>query len=180
MNTISINLLPFDTALKQKKQRKFRLVQVISTSIFIVLVFLASGAVSLRILQSQDIKKIQTEVKAHENDITAQKDKESGVLVLKSRLDIISKYIGKVSKQVSNYKFISEETPESVDVSSISVENNGSMRISVLATNSQALDGFIEGLISTEASVIFSKVEIETLSRGRDATYRANLRLVSK
>jgi|SRR3990167_2545393 len=180
MNTISINLLPVDSAQKQKRQRKFRLVQLVSTGILLVLIFLASGAVSLRILQTQNIKKIQNQVEASESSIVSQKDKESGLLVLKSRLDIISKYIGKVSKQVSNYNFISEKTTASINVSSISVDSTGTILISVLATNGQVIDNFIESLLSEEAAAIFSKVEIESLSRGRDASYRASIKLVSK
>lgn len=180
MKTLTINLLPVNTSVKQKEQKKFRIIQIASTAVLLILIFLASITAGLRILQAQNIKKVQAEAAQSESDITSQKDKESEMVVLKSRLGIISQYYGKPSKQNLNYSLVSQKISPSIDVSSISVDRQGNVLLSIVAPDSNSIDSFIESLTNAGSASGISKVEIESLSRNRDPSIRADLRLAAK
>jgi hypothetical protein len=174
---ISINLLPTETAVLRKEQARFRLVQAISTAVLLIFVLLASMLVAIRILQSKNISNVQVEATNAENKITSSKDKEASLVVLKSRLDLLTKIVSSPSKQVTSYLDVSTLIPQSVTVSSLSVDRTGSTVLTVLIPNESSLLALFNNVTSAKTLDKYAQVDIDSLSRARDGAYRANLKI---
>src|SRR5688572_3722524 len=88
MTNLSINLLPQEAVEQVTAARKFQLVRNISLTVFLMAIFLASTVVALRILQSRTLGDIKVAAVEQEQKVAALKDTESGVVLVKNRLDL--------------------------------------------------------------------------------------------
>jgi hypothetical protein len=176
----SINLLPEEFSVKQKEQQKFNTVQTFSVVGVLVLVFLASVVVVLRLLQSQKIDKLQSDTQLIESKVSDFKGKEASLFVLKNRLTNVSQILKQPSKQVDNYYLVAKIIPSGVLISSISVDRFGSVSLALLCPNQKLLEQLLAGLTSPTAFKTFNQIEVESLTRGKDGFYRANLKVVPK
>lgn len=181
MARISINLLPVEFTLEEVKRSKFVRVQAIGVAVILIMVFLSSLTVALRILQSQNIEQIQTRVVLAEGQIDQFKGAQGSLILLKNRLSTINQYLGKSSKQTEVYQFIDSITPPSVSITSISIDKTGDVSIAALARDIISLDNFISGLSDEEISKgKVSRVSVESLNLGRDGVYRVNFKIKLK
>lgn len=180
MEKLNINLLPQEDVRRVRELSKFNLVKNTSVFFLLALVFLSSTAVSLRILQSQNTKRIQVQAKEVEDKVTTLQPKEEALVVLKNRLDAIKNIKNTSSKQYRVYKIVAAILPEGVAINSLSVDKGANVVLSVLFQNMAILDSVIEQLISGEGLKSIKKVELESLSRGRDGIFRANLKITAR
>ncbi|MBI4038193.1 hypothetical protein HY387_00870 [Candidatus Daviesbacteria bacterium] len=180
MEKISINLLPREDAERQKQLAKFHLVQFLSTSALLVLVFLSSATAGLRIFQSQNITKANIQAQAAEEKIGQLKDKEVSLVYLKNRLISIAKVSSPPSKQASVYSLINKTIPPSIVVTALTVDKSANILISLIASNSASLSNLVTNLTSDQVFEKVAKIDIESLSRGKDGIFRANLKMVAR
>jgi len=180
MKGISINLLPQEATISQRKAGRTRRANVLSIVFLMLMFFLASVLVTLRILQNQTISKLQVEAQTSEGQISELRDKESTLVLLKNRLDLISQYRSIPSKQKNVYDAVSSKLPPSITVSAISLDTGGNLSISTISQDSQALQSLLADLTSEESFSKIGSISVESLSRGRDGTYRISLKLTSK
>ena len=180
MKGISINLLPQEAAVSQIKAGRTRKVKILSIVFLMLLFFLASVLVTLRILQNQTISKLQVQAQTSEGQISELKDKESTLVLLKNRLDLSSQYRSVPSKQKNVYDAVSSKLPPSIAVSAISLDTVGNLSISTVSEDSQALERLLADLTSEESFNKIGAISVESLSRGRDGTYRISLKMTSK
>lgn len=170
---IAINLLPIDYIQEEVKKTKFYKIQAIGIAVILLMVFLASLVVALRVLQSQNIKVAQTQVSAQEQKISDLKDKQVSLFILKDRLSVIDKYLNTSSKQVSLYQLLDKLIPPSVVVSSVAVDKAGQIVLSCLVPDSQTLDEVVSNMTDTKINQNkISQVSLDNISRGRDGVYR--------
>lgn len=180
MANIAINLLPIEFTQAEVKRAKFYKVQAIGVAIILAMVFLSSLSVALRILQSQNIKGVQTQVSASEQKISQLKDKQASLLLLKNRLGTIEKYLSLPSKQTENFKLLDKLIPPSVSISSVSVDKSGSINILGLVPDSTTLSNLIDNLTDKDRNNnLIKQVSLDTVSRGRDGVYRVSLTIKS-
>lgn len=180
MSAISINLLPAEFKIDQKTQKKFQLVQRISIAILLFLIFLASASSALKILQAQDISKLRKEATVQEDRITSFKDKEVALVVLKNRLSAINQIIKSGSDNGAVYKQVSALIPPEVVITAVSVNRSGDVSMSIIAPDLLALERVLSDLTSARAFKAISKIELESLSRGRDSVFRSNLKISAR
>lgn len=178
---ISINLLPPEFASQDLKQKRFYKLQIFGVAVIIVMVFLSSLTVSLRILQSQKIGQVQNELTAAEQKVSSQRDKEASLAVLKNRLSVINQYINTPSKQVSMYTLVNKLIPNSIVIATLVVDRSGSVILTAIAPDSQILDSFLTDLTNKEKNQDkIGQLEIDGLSRGRDNSFRLSLKIKPK
>ncbi len=175
MEAININLLPIEDALRQKKEGKFRFVQAISIFLLLSLLFLATIGFILRFLQNKDIGKIEAAANLAENAVTGFKDKEAALFVLKNRLTAIGQIMKEPGKQAEIYDLAVKKLPQSVNIASLGIDKNGNITQSLVVPDGIVLDSILN-LYMEKAS----KIEVESLSRGRDKVYRVNLKIQTK
>lgn len=178
MAGISINLLPASSRINQKVQKKFQVVQTASITVLLILVFLTSLVTALRILQSQGVSNLKQQSKLQEEKVTLLKDKEAQVAILKNRLSLINK-INKGSAEDNSvvYRRVLGYIPEGVELSTISVDRGGDVVTSILAPDTKTLEIVLANLTSDEAFEGISRIDIDSLSRARDGSYRAILKI---
>lgn len=181
MAKIAINLLPLEFGALSVKEAKFRKVQAIGFATILLMVFLASLTVFLRILQSQNITQVQNKLTASEQKISNLKNTQASLLLLKNRLTTINQYFGVPSKQAEMYKLITTLLPASVSVSSISVEKTGEVLILAIAPDGDSLNTLITNLTTEESNQDkIAQVSLEGINRGRDGIYRISMKIKSK
>lgn len=178
MAKISINLLPLEFKIEENKRTKFYKIQSIGIAIILLMIFLSSLTVALRILQSQKISQIQKSLSQTEQKISGFKETQASLLLLKNRLTTINQYLGVPSKQSQLYKLITDLLPSSVNINSISINKSGEISAVALTDNEEVLDQLIADLTSTKKNENkISSISIENLSRGRDGTYRFSFKI---
>ena len=181
MAKISINLLPQEVTQTQIKQEKSYKIRLMWVAMLMFMIFLSSLAVALQILQSGNFLKAQSNLKKIEEKVISLKGREVSSVILKNRLSAIDQLIATPSKQVITYHLIESLIPPSFIVSSLDVDSSGTITMSLVTTDSVALDNFVASVISSEKNEgKIASVEIESLSRGRDYIYRTNLKIKSK
>lgn len=170
---ISINLLPSEDIAKEVKRIKFYKIQFIGIIIILLMVFLTSLTVTLRILQNRYITRYQVKVTAAEKQVSDLKKTQVSLLLLKDRLKVIDEYLGVSSKQSSMYQLMDKLIPQSVAISAISVDQAGKVVLVALVQDSISLDALISNLTNQETNENkISQVSVESLNRGRDGFYR--------
>lgn len=176
----SINLLPNEYAVTEKQQKKIGLIQTISVVFMLILFLSASVIVALRIFQSKNLSTAQQKTKEEEAAVLQFKDKEASLFVLKNRLNTITQLLKSPSKQLAMYSFLEGIVPANVNLTSISADKSGSVTISALAPDEEALDSMMTVLTNEAAFEVFTQIEIENLARGKDGTFRLNLKVIPK
>lgn len=181
MPKIAINLLPLEFRATELKAAKFYKIQTIGIVIILLMTFLASLAVALGILQSQNISQIQNQLTLSEGKISGSKNTQGSLFLLKNRLITINQNLGIPSKQAQMYKLITELVPPSVSASSISVDKGGEVLVVASAPDGISLDNLITKLTSKESNQDkISQVSLESINRGKDGIYRVSLKIKPK
>lgn len=181
MSQISINLLPIEFREQELRRTRFYKVQALGIGVVMLMVFLSSLTVALRILQSQNISQIQKKIVASEQKVSDYKTTQGSLILLKDRLTAISQYLGNPSKQSQMYKLISELLPPTISIGSVSIGKEGEILLFVATRDSNNLDAFITNLTSKDKNQDkISQVSLDTLSRGRDGIYKANFKIKAK
>ena len=181
MAHISINLLPIEFTQEEVKRAKFYKVQAVCVAIILMMVFLASLTVALRILQSHNISQIKTQFTQAEQKVSNLKNRETSLVILKNRLTVINQYLGTPSKQVAVYNLIDKLLPPAVSINSFLVDKSGDVSLVGVVPDSLTIDSLIDSLTNKEKNEgKVSGVSIESLNRGRDGIYRISLKVKSK
>lgn len=183
MERISINLLPQEFRAEEIRRSKFYKVQFISISIVLFMVFLSILTVSLRILQNGHLKVAQVKVTDAEARITSQDllTRQTQLLLIKNRLNAIDQYLSTPSKQTEMYNLVNSLLPQAVIISAASVGADGTVSISALTSDENALDQLFADLLDKQKNEgKIEKVAIEALSRGRDGVTRLSFRVEGK
>lgn len=180
MAKISINLLPPEIMAQETKKAKFYRIQFAGIIIILIMFFLTSLVMALRILQSRNINGIQTTLAEEEQKVTALKATQASLFLLKDRLNIIGTYFGTSSKQSSLYALLNRLIPASVTISAIAIDKAGEVTLFATIPDSVVLDTLITNLTEKEINEgKITEVSVDSLSRGRDGYYRISFKLIS-
>ncbi len=175
---IAINLLPIEFTQAEVKRARFIKIQTIGVLVILVMVFLSSLSVALRILQSQSIKGIQTQVSASEQKISDLKDKQVSLLLIKNRLAVINQYLGNSSKQVAMLILLDKLLPPAISINSTIIDKSGEISILALIPDSLMLDNMINNLTDkTQNEGRIREISLDSISRGKDGVYRVSLKI---
>ncbi len=181
MANILINLLPIEFRQEEIKRTKFNKVQAFGVAIILLMTFLASLTVALRILQSQRIFHTKSRLSQAEEKISSLKTVQASLLLLKNRLTTIDQYLGTPSQQTQMYQLISELLPANAAASSIAVSKGGEAIIIVTVPDSSSLEVLISSLISRDTNQDkISQVALENINRGKDGIYSLSLKIKPK
>ncbi len=181
MPVISINLLPTEFKSEEIKRAKFYKIQAAGVSIVLLMIFLATLTVVLRVLQSNNISQYQARLARNEQKVSQFKNTQASLLLLKNRLTAINQYLGIPSGQTQMYKLVAGLLPASVLVSSFSIDSLGQVTILATAADGASLDSLISNLTSKESNQgKISQVSLETIGRGKDGVFRVTFKIKPK
>lgn len=179
MKGISLNLLPTETTVLQRRTLKASRIKLLSVVFLLLMFFLTSLTVTFRILQIQTINKLQVSVKASEEEISNLRDRESTLVLLKDRLDQIEKIKALPSKQKDMYMLVVGKL-FSTNVSSVSLDSLGNLTLSTTASNTENLTNLLALLNNEENFEKIAEIKVDSLSRSRDGVYRMSLKVTAK
>lgn len=175
---LKINLLPAEFLAVEKEYQKFKKIQLVCIALVLVLAFLSSATVALRVLQSQKVATAQEQLDQLTNKVTGYKNKEAQLLILKSRITALQSLSEVPSKQKSLYNLILQLIPREVVVSGVSIDNAGNLAISLLVPESISLENLLNNLTSKEKNEgKIKEIQVDNLTRTRDGVFRTNLSL---
>ncbi|MCR4305958.1 MAG: hypothetical protein NUV73_02655 [Candidatus Daviesbacteria bacterium] len=178
MAKISINLLPPEIIAREIKKTKFYKIQAIGIAVILVMIFLASLTMALRILQSRNITEVQAKLGQTEQKVSNLKSTQASLFLLKNRLVVIDKYLGVPSKQAAIYKLIDSLIPPTVVINAININKTDEVVLLALVPDAVSLDTFVNNLTGTEENEgTISKVSVESLNRGKDGFYRVSFKI---
>lgn len=175
MAMININLLPFEDVIRQKKEGRFKIIQRISIFLLISLIFLATAGFITLYLQKLNINKIESEAASAEQNVASLKDKEAALFVLKNRLVSINQILKVPGQQADIYEIVVQNLPRSVGIASVGIDKNGNVIQSLVVPDGATLDSILKNYLAKA-----TKIDVESLSRGRDSVYRVNLKIQIK
>ena len=178
---LSIDLLPQEFRIEELKKAKFYKTQTIGIVIILTISLIASVTVALRILQSQNIIKIESNIAESEKKVLGLKATQGSILLLKNRLGVINQYLEVSSVGVSMYKLINQLLPPAVSLNSISISRGGEIVVLISGNDAVALEQLFTNLLSKDTNQDKVKeVSMESFSRGRDGLYRLNFTVKPK
>lgn len=178
---IAINLLPPEIRAQELKRAKFYKIQFAGIVVILIMVFLSSLTVVLRILQSRNIIQAETKLAQAQQRVSDFKDTEASLFLLKNRLTVIDQFLGVSSEQSLMYKLMDKLIPPSVVVNGVGVDKAGDIVFLAMVPDSKGVDDLINNLISKENNEDkISDISIENLSRSREGFYRISLKIKSK
>lgn len=178
MAKIAVNLLPPEILTEYAKRKKFYKIQFAGVTIFLIMVFLASLIVALRILQSRNVVEVQARVSEQQQKVSSLQGVESAVLVLKNRLTVIDRYLGVPSKQALLYQTVDKLIASSATINSITIDQSGNAVLLITVPNATVLDNIVSTLTTKESNENkISQISLDSLNRGRDGVYRISLKL---
>lgn len=179
MAKISINLLPSEIMARELKEAKFYKLQFAGIAIVLVMVFLASLTLALRILQNQSLAAIQATVAEEGQRVSDLKETQASLLLLKNRLNVINQYLGIPSAQSTMYELLEKLIPFSISVNALSIDKGKGVTILATAPDSFALDDLVNNLTNQETNEgKISQISVEALNRGRAGFYRVSFKFV--
>lgn len=180
MDKISINLLPVEVILRQKQNLKVVLVNRLSVSVLLVLAFLTSALLALRISQASQLKKVSSGLALATERVDSLKEREAYAVALKARLDSI-RSLSTDSKKATLFNLLISLAPANVSVSNLAVDKTGVLTVSLSAPSADALEVLIASLNNKEKNAgLVSSAELTSLSKGKDGNLRVELKIKTK
>lgn len=176
MSAISINLLPEELANKDKFETKKSRVIRLSIGVLLVMILISSTTLLVRILQNRSLQVANQQLDSDRAKVASLKDKEGLVFYLKQRLDAINTLSNQESPQAKSFNLITNLAPVGLKISSLSIDKNGGVTLSVTSPTTDDLNSFFNNLTDPEENQgRIAKVTIDSFSRVSGGQYRADL-----
>lgn len=178
LNKISINLLPHEVLLERVQSHKTNFVNKISIGILIIVIAVTAVVAIFRIIQNNEVARVNNQVAVAEKNLMAEKSKEEAVAALKSRLTSIQGLLGSDEKIKAMFNLILFLTPPEITMSDVTVDKNGTVTASFSSTSLASIDRFFADLGNKEKnSGLVSRVDLDGISLGKESAYRFALKI---
>lgn len=178
INKVLVNLLPPEVLLQRRQSFKLSLANKLSIVALVSLVFFSSVTLAFRLTQNAQMKNAENDLAFATEKINTLKPREQDAILLKGRLESIQKLIGGDDKRKAIFNLVVYLALPNMQISDVSVDPQGGMNISMISRTLESFDDFLSKLSHKETnSGIIQKVYLESLSMGRDGTYRFTLKI---
>ncbi len=172
-----INLLPPETLIASRESDRIRLVNRITISIFITLLFFTSITLTMRFLQNLEYSKANGSLVQAQEKFVDLKDKEGYVYLLKQRLTLINN-LNSDTKKTAVLNTVMSLVPSDISLTVISVSKSGGVELSATTSSLDSFNNFVDSLNNKEKnSNLISKVDLQSMSVGKDNIVRFSLNI---
>lgn len=174
MNKISINLLPAELAVAEKKQ--FHKVWIIRITVLVIGVvsLVAALALGLVIFKNSEQSQVNLQLKQAEQQVASLNEQEGYLTLLRQRLDSVISLQQKENKQTQGLSSITQIIPEEITIGSLAVDRNGTILLSGLSNGVIGINSLINALGSSNQNN-FTKTSIDSLAKGAADSYRFDM-----
>lgn len=180
MDKISINLLPLEILAKERQSAKVILINRISFGLLLLLIFLTSAMIALRILQGKGLKILNDDLALIESSVQQLKDKEIYALALKYRLGSIEK-LSFDPKKVSIFNLVISLSPQDVTISQVNVDKTSIVNLTLSSFSLKSIDELIQNLARKDmTSDLIARLDLESFARGQDGLFRLSIKVTPR
>lgn len=176
MEKISINLLPIELRAESKKNTKQSLAIRVSVGILVLVIICSLGVLIWTFYLKSSLQESSDRLAKVTQVIQDQKDKEGLAVILKSRLDIITKLTQKESSQTESFNLITSLLPSDIKMLTFTVDKTGVIRLTAFTTSLPSMQTFFNNLTDpkkNEGKIISTRVE--SLNKNLDGNYNFEL-----
>lgn len=169
-NKLSINLLPVELRKDTIKEIRKRRILTGSVVILLSMVLITSIVLGIRFFQSTQNQRLAQETQNSRETISALKNKEELIFLLKNRIAKINQLSTLDSQSVLGFNLITFLIPESVEVNSFAIDKTGKISLSGETTSLSLLNELFENLTDpkkNEGKISSTKLEGLTKSGER-------------
>lgn len=178
---IHVNLLPSEVLFERIQSSKLVFINKVSVGVLLVLIFITSATIALRLSQGTELKEVKEDVVKAETMAAGLQTRSSKLSSLKSRLGSIKTLLEADAKRRAIFNLVIYLIPADVTVSEVVVDAGGVMTVSLSSSSLSSIETLISNLSSKDKnSDLISRINLETLSLGGEMSYRMTLRLVPK
>ncbi|RJP46029.1 MAG: hypothetical protein C4584_02325 [Armatimonadetes bacterium] len=176
--SFGINLLPQEVLVERQHGAKLNLVNKISVTVLVAMVFLTSLVITVQLSQNSQLKKVKGNLVYAEGKVIDLKSKEGQVITLKNRLGLIQSFSKDDAKRKEVFNLVVYLMPLQIQINELSLDKSGYMTISLSSSSLSAIDELIVNLGNQEKNAgMISKVSLENLSLGREGKYNFVLKI---
>lgn len=176
MNKINLNLLPAELIRQETETHQKGKVISLSIGLLAVIVALTTATLALRLFQERNLNMVNTGFQQAKDKVASLKDQEGEVILLKQRLSSISSLVNQDSKTVQAYNLINTLFPSTVEISSLSLDKNGTITVSAQVSDTNSLRTLFENLTNSAINQgRINNVQIDSFNRSPSGFYRIDL-----
>lgn len=180
MSSTSINLLPPEVLLERRQSSKLSLVNKLSVGAMVLLVFITSATLVLRLSQNLALKEAKEGLVYAQGKVTDLKDKEGQFVLLKQRLAEIQQLTGGDAKKKAVLSLLISLSPPEVYISDFILDNRGAITMTMESSSLITIDRFITNLSSPEKNLnLISRVDLDNLALGKSNIYSFSLKILT-
>ncbi len=173
-----INLLPPETLIASRESDKVKLVNRLTFACFITLLFFTSVTLTMRFLQNLEYGKSNNNLVLAQEKFSELKEKEGYLYLLKQRLVNIQK-LGADSQKTAILNTVMSLVPPDIALAVISVDKAGNVSLTATTSSLVSFNNFLESLNNKEKnSNLISKLDLESMSVGKDEVVRFSLKII--
>lgn len=181
MTEIRVNLLPKEVVEKQRQSRGVTLLNRLSIGVLLVVAFFASITLSVRFLQSLNLKNASENLALAQSKVDQLNERESRLGLIKEYLKSYNSLATADEKKRAVFSLVAFLAPSDVQFSDITIGRDGSTLISASTTTLGSIDKLLSDLTDkTKNADLIAKVDVDGLSLGKDFVYRFSLKITMK
>lgn len=179
---ITINLLPKEVVLLEQDRDKRSTRIKICLAALSVVTLLSLVTIFVRLLQTRQLVGLQNDLSKVESEVSAPdlKEKEGLATYLKKHLEVIQGILGTESLQAKSFMFINRLLPDSISISTFSVDSKGTVSLSGETANLRYLENFFDDLTDETNSKNVASINLDNLSRAVTGNFRFDLIIAVK
>lgn len=178
---ISINLLPPEVIFQRKQSSKLSLVSKMSIAMLVVLIFFTSATFALRISQRSQLQEAQQGLVSAQEKVSRLQGKGAQVAALKQRLSSIQTLMGSPSKTQKVFNVIAPLLPADINASELAIDEKGNIDMLASSPSIVSINNLISDLSNKDkTSNLISRIDLTSLSAGKDSVYRFGLKMIAK
>lgn len=180
MGQKGINLIPGE------ERASFEVIEILKKTKFFATLFVAGFIVVLLIFLlvvfrlSSQVKSVSQKIKETEQKINSLKKRETDLVVLKDRLDLIKKIVDERSGSNEILTDFRKLAPEGIDFRVIDSSKKGGLLMTVNSSNLIALNDFLTEISKPEMTSKLKMMEISGISRSQMGSYNLIIDCLNK
>lgn len=176
MAEIKINILPQEFYAPKKEENRKKLILNLSLFMLVLMVAVTVTVLLLGLFRNMNIKNLEKEFEDSKNKTAALKENEVLISVLKQRASAISSIQKTESPQAKAFSLVTNLLPSQANLSSFSGDKSGRIEIGGEASNTRALQQFLDRLTDPGTSEgVIKETKVSSVAMTAAGLLRFNL-----
>ena len=174
--------IDFLKAKRKDLHRIEKVVRMLNVTSLVVLIFyclIVAATIFLSFQLRDENTKLKSQIDSKKAAISELKPVESLQYVIKQRLSQLAVFFDGNRKSFSSiFSFFQQSISQGINFKKLEITDKGEVTLNGQASNALTLGNFLDSLVADSAVKLFSKVNINSLTKQKDGSYMFNLTLI--